>query len=62
MKELWRLLLPGMDVPACGVADEAIATSEGDAAGQPVETGAPAQADQPNDSSIFLRVLAKIRS
>jgi hypothetical protein len=61
MKDLWRLLLPGMDVPACGVTDEAIATSEGDTAGQPVETGVPTQADQPRDSSIFSRALAKIR-
>jgi hypothetical protein len=61
MKELWRLMLPGMDVPACGVADEAIATSEGDTAGQPVETGAPTLANQPNASSIFSRAFAKIR-
>jgi hypothetical protein len=61
MKELWRFLLPGMDVPACGVTDEAIATSEDDTADLPVETGAPTPANQPNASSIFSRALAKIR-
>jgi hypothetical protein len=61
MKELWRLLLPGMDVPACGVTDEVTATSEGDTAIQPIEAGAPTQADPSNDSSIFSRALAKIR-
>jgi hypothetical protein len=61
MKELWRLLLPGMNVPACGVADEAIAASKGNAAGQHAEAGTTAQAVAPKDSSIFSRTLSKIR-
>jgi hypothetical protein len=36
MKELWRLLLPGMNVPACGVTNEAIAAGEGNTAAERV--------------------------
>jgi hypothetical protein len=61
MKELWRLLLPDMNVPACGVADEAVAASEGNTAGQGVEPGVPGQAGAPKNSSIFSRTLSKIR-
>jgi hypothetical protein len=61
MKDLWQLLLPGMDVPACGVADEAIAAAEGDTAGRHAGADTPAQATAPNNSSIFSRTLAKIR-
>jgi hypothetical protein len=61
MKELWRLLLPGMNVPACGVAEEAIAASETDTAAHRVEAGTPAKAVASKDSSIFSRTLLKIR-
>jgi hypothetical protein len=58
MKELWQLLLPGMNMPACGVADEAVADS--DAAGEPIQTAA-ARERRPKGFSIFSRTLLKIR-
>jgi hypothetical protein len=49
-----------MNVPACGVADEAIAASESDTA--PLRIGGdPAQPAQPKDFSIFSWTLLKIR-
>jgi hypothetical protein len=48
-----------MNVPACGVAGEAIA--EGDTAAERAEPGTPAQAVAPKNPSIFSRTLSKIR-
>jgi hypothetical protein len=59
MKELWQLLLPGMNVPACGVADEA--APDGDTAAEPVQANAPELALRLNRFSIFSRTLLKIR-
>jgi hypothetical protein len=61
MKELWRLLLPGMNVPACGVANEAITASEGNTAAERVESGAPPAKAFQLSFSIFSRTLLKIR-
>jgi hypothetical protein len=62
MKEIWRLLLPGMNVPACGLADEAIVVGDGDTVAERAESGAPpVLAVQLKGFSIFLRTLSKIR-
>jgi hypothetical protein len=59
MKELWRLLLPGMNVPACGVADEAVA--DGASADERDQANGVAPAVRPYGFSIFSRALLKIR-
>jgi hypothetical protein len=38
MKELWRLLLPGMNVPACGVSDNTLESADNGVANQPAAT------------------------
>jgi hypothetical protein len=60
-KELWRLLLPGMNAPACGVGDEAIAAGEGNTAADRVESVAPPAQAFRLSFSIISRTLLKIR-
>jgi hypothetical protein len=59
MKDLWRLLLPSMNVPACGVDSKAI--SEGETVADRAERETPAQSVAPKSASIFSRTLSKIR-
>jgi hypothetical protein len=50
-----------MNVPACGVTNEAIAAGEGNTAAERVESGAPPAKAFQLSFSIFSRTLLKIR-
>jgi hypothetical protein len=49
-----------MDVPACGVADEAVAESESGEPGRGVEASAPSQPVKPRNYLVFFQTFLKI--